>query len=146
MCAVFGGGDVRVGQVFVALPLDSAALPRGTMGGYGGLLLLLEPLQVPVLTARSRAEMVLTLTLQLSNNTVFLLESDLEHFQPLRIFEIRMRLERQKFTTGCGKLWLTGFAIIATTTRLISCGAKGSGAWVGALAGRGGGQSTCASQ
>ena len=90
MCAVFGGGDVRVGQVFVALPLDSAALPRGTMGGYGGLLLLLEPLQVPVLTARS-----MVLTLQLSNNTVFLLESDLEHFQPLRIFEIRMRLENQ---------------------------------------------------
>ena len=60
------------------------------MGGYGGLLLLLEPLQVPVLTARS-----MVLTLQLSNNTVFLLESDLEHFQPLRIFEIRMRLENQ---------------------------------------------------
>ena len=76
------------------------------MGGYGGLLLLLEPLQVPVLTARSRAEMVLTLTLQLSNNTVFLLESDLEHFQPLRIFEIRMRLENQgkSLPTGCGKL------------------------------------------
>ena len=75
MCAVFGGGDVRVGQVFVALPLDSAALPRGTMGGYGGLLLLLEPLQVPVLTARSCGwccyQMVLTLTLQLSNNTSF---------------------------------------------------------------------------
>ena len=84
------GGDVGLGQVFVALPVDSAALPRGTMGGYGGLLLLLEPLQVPVLTARS-----MVLTLQLSNNTVFLLESDLEHFQPLRIFEIRMRLENQ---------------------------------------------------
>ena len=73
MCAVFGGGDVGVGQVFVALPVDSAALPRGTMGGYGGLLLLLEPLQVPVLTARSCGwcchQMVLPL--QLSNNTSF---------------------------------------------------------------------------
>ena len=73
---------------------------------------------------------------------------DLEHFQPFITFEIRMTLEvvAKVYQPGLVNFVQRIFSVRNNNTVLIRCGAMGGGAWVGAWAGGGGGQSTCASQ